>query len=320
MSGSMGYGMEVMMQKMIIAKMFKPYLKDAATANDGSLTAKDLKRCESYALLTATTLGANYAILHGQSMTMEQRAAQTLLGGLTPLYDDLFDRPELDTERLLYLKQHPHKAVPTSTREHLFLRFLRVLQHLAADIDVFNAQFMDVYRTQLASKDQERAGIEGEALKTILYEKGGHAALLFRSLMPYPMRDGEKEAIMQWGWVIQLLDDTFDLYEDHQDGIRTLANTAHSMDAYVAMCEAEFRELATRFRAADFPKRATERALNRMLFIICWGLVALDKLKALPEHGGRFDPAAYDRKQLICDMDKFANQVRGVGAYLKFRW
>ena len=172
----------------------------------------------------------------------------------------------------------------------------------------------------MASKQQERADIDAEALKTILYDKGGHAAMLFRSMMPYPMRDGEQEAIMQWGWVIQLLDDTFDLYEDHQSGIRTLATTSRSMDDYVALCEAEFRELATRFRAADFPKANTERALNRMLFIICWGLVALEQLKALPQTGERFDPAQYDRKQLICDMDKFANQLRGAGAYLKFKW
>lgn len=308
------------MQKMMLRKMLRPYLQQAAKDNDGSLSAKDLKRVNGYALLTTTTLGANYAILHGRSMSMEERAAQTLLGALTPLYDDFFDVAELSADNLQYMMRHPHKYTHTSTREHLFLRFLRILQHLAPDIDTFNEVFFEVYRTQLASKQQEREGTDAATLKTILYEKGGYAALLFRMLLREPMREGEKEAIMQWGWVIQLLDDTFDVYEDHANGIRTLANTAESMEAYAALCYEEFRELARRFRAVGFERKRTERVLNRMLFIICWGLVALEQFKKLPPKSSPFDASEYERSQLICDMDRLGNQLRGVQAYLGWRW
>ena len=320
MMGAMGYGMDAMMQKMIISKMMSPYFKDAREADDGSLTARDLKRVQSYAQLCPTTLGANYAILRGRSMTMEERAAQTLLGGVTPLYDDFFDRVDLSEDLVLKVTEAPHDCEPNNAREWMFIRYMRVLRHLAADIDTFLPQFHEVYKSQLASKQQERQNLDQASLKKILYEKGGHAALLFRVLLPDPLRDGEAEAMMQWGWVIQLLDDTFDVYEDHQEGIQTLATTANSMEEYAEFCYEEFRELAKRFRAIDYPKGRTNKALNRMLFTICWGLVALEQFKKLPQKGHRFNPADYERKQLICDMDKTSNQLKGMAKYMGFKW
>ena len=283
LSARAGYKREAGRQHSMFKKLMPRFIREARAAEDGSVTERDLHRVTAHATRVPLTLGATYALLRGTPLTDEERICQTLLGGLTPICHDYFDRPELCEERLLKSMGAPLEIDPESAHEWIYIRFMRILPHLVPDIDTFYPAFREVYRTQLATRQQGQKNLSYTDLKGLFYDQGSAVAHLARTLVRTPIDEAELAAVQQWGWVLQLVDDTMNLHKDQEAGRQTVATTADNITAYTALCHEEFRELAKRVRALGRSKAQTERILGRMLLVLARGLSMLQQLQQQPK-------------------------------------
>ena len=134
---------------------------------------------------------------------------------------------------------------------------------------------------------------------------------MFRRLLAHPLSLAERQAILEFGYLMQLADDIFDLWHDRQAGVRTLATTAPREIRAVFLkeiFEKQVAETRAAFRKTIFPKSQVETALAIVLGIVSVTRVCIDqylfwekKLGAMPLD---------DRKKMVCDMERFPNMLR----------
>ena len=318
LSGSATYGREVLYQRRFIKNQLGKLFSEAQTA-DRTIKASDVKRMQNYALLTATVLGENYATLRGQPLSESERITQTYLGALTPLFDDYFDQESQKENPVKAMMDDPFGFPAKKEREKLFCKLLQQIHRTMPGREAIFQTAHEVFRTQKESLKQLEKTTDRAAIWQVSLDKGGQAALLFRQVMDNPLKPEEEHAIWQWGAVIQLLDDTFDIYEDFKAGIRTVATTSQDMEVYAKEVTQHIDELVRLFRALPYPDARVQKALNKMMFIVCWAWVALEQFQKLQrKNGPPFKLNQFQRKELICDMAKLSNQLKGGISYCRY--
>lgn len=281
---------------------------------DATITAKDINKITNYyALGVPAVLGTIFAKLRGKQLTTRERKALTYLGAITGLFDDLFDRWHIDPSRIYVFMDNPASIEPENSFESLFLHWYekRALSYIA-DKEAFREACSPVFAAQKQSLLQtHRYDTDIERIKEITYFKGGVSVLFYRSALSKQADEAEKVALDRAGALLQLGNDIFDVYKDLKAGVKTLVT--ESLD--IRLLKEEFitrlKLTLDSFSALDLPKRNIQSALHILLSGVSRCLVCLDQLQRLQEAGdGVFRAHIYDRKQLICDMEKPVNIAR----------
>ncbi len=305
-------------QKSFIKKNLSPILNSIKETNDGSISKADLKKITNYyALGVPGFLGASFGRLRGKALLDPERYAMTYLGGISGLLDDLFDDPDKEWSHLEKFILNPDSLIPHNSFEALGLQLYLKGLAKASNPEKLKQKALEVFQTEKESILQQGKDISKDKIKELTFLKGGNSFLFYRLCMEHPLDATEEKLIYQAGGLMQMGNDIFDVWEDAQQEIQTLATC--SQDIYILRREfiEELKLVVIYAHATNFPKKNILQFINFILLGISRVLVCLDQFEAL--QGSKtsiFQPEKYSRKQLICDMELFRNKKAATKHYL----
>lgn len=202
-------------------------LHDLALPRSGDLSSREKRRLQHY-FYGATYLSVVFCTLRGYPRSRREKHLFTNLAALAYFFDDLVETFREGGEPGALWRDNPEEYGHAADSRGLALHFLHnIYRELpAADLDEFKRFMHRVFNIETAGRQQSGAqiyGLENRDLEKITAEKGGCSVLLFRRVLAHPLSAGEQNALYQFGTLIQLCDDIFDLWHDRQAGTVTLA-------------------------------------------------------------------------------------------------
>ncbi|MGW0195299.1 class 1 isoprenoid biosynthesis enzyme [Nonomuraea sp. NPDC003201] len=209
-----------------------------------------------------------YARMAGRSCDGE---LVMLAGSVARLYDDMIDNggdPAIDSWVASLFEADEHAA----SRDH----HQRLLAALYAEIrrrapgELWHTALLELHDYQVLSRKQRDPATPAAQLGKITRGKGGLAGLVLFGLVHPDMSVVQRDAVMEAGEALQLLDDYLDQDADLRAGIGTLVNRGE-----VSLAEVGARLLALRPRLAACYGSAAARPFAATLFL----LLAVNVLK-----------------------------------------
>jgi len=296
-------------------------IRESKATNDLSLSTQDYTKISTYyGYAVPVIFGESFCLLKSLEMTERERMALTYLGGLTGLFDDLFDKKEISETYIKELIENPDSNSVQNSYEKLILKFYSIALGNINHPELIN-HFLNVYNAQVESKRQKSVAIDDLEIYNITLNKGGVSTLLFRSIFNENLNEQEKQMIFKLGGLFQLENDIFDVYKDLQEGIKTLVTTENNIKnlrhTYIALLDEVFNSVQqTNYLTTG---KATFKQIVYLVF--CRGLVCLDMLeKNQKKSGNVFDIAKYKRNELICDMQKPMNILKSIHYFSKYNF
>ena len=272
------------------------------------------KRIWNYTLQSAAT-NTWFAELRGYKASKMEINAGIYLGAYTPVHDDLVDEHSLDHEAIVQLQEEKN----TGNIHYALISFLyKKLKDNIPDIHRFNHYFQLCGEAQTASLQQlNPQSIELPALQKITFDKGGYATLLYRNILQNKLLKGEEDAIYNLGASLQLVNDMFDVYKDHQNHVQTLPSSLPDLNLIATIFKEKVQSTITSFSQLSYPTNQKENMLWLLKIMLSRGFVCLEQLQSLPGALNSFSPGNYTRQQLICDMEKPKNIGRSLAVASK---
>ncbi|QED37607.1 hypothetical protein FK178_07655 [Antarcticibacterium arcticum] len=305
-------------QKKFIRKNLFPNLIPFAEANDG-ITGKDLKKITSYyALGVPAILGESLAILRGEPLHQTERYSLTYLGGISGLLDDLFDDPLQKADHLEEFILQPENLHPSNAHEQLLsMMYIEGLSFSAQPRKLKNQALM-VYKAQQQSLQQKLSAVSKEKVVALTLSKGGTSFVFYRLCMNHPLSAEEEELLSKLGGLMQLGNDIFDVWEDHREGTVTAATQCKNIPQLRKIFHNDLMKVYELASLTPYPRKQIHRFLQIITLALSRVFVCLDQFEVLQHQTGNiFSIEDYERKQLICDMQKPANQLKAIKYYLK---
>jgi hypothetical protein len=281
-----------------------------------SLTEADFRKLTHYyGLAVPAILGEAFCALRGRPMTPRERLASTCQGAMTGLGDDFFDKSALSGGELQALLHHqPGHTAGQQLAQYL----LRLAEAEVPDAAASRAQLGRVVAAQLASQQQVGPPLGHDQLVALTWAKGGESLLFYRTAYAHALPAPEREALYHLGGLMQLGNDIFDVYEDCQARVQTLATTANRVASLRALFLGQLAQARAQVWAMPYPAGRIQwfwAMLSLAVFSRC--LVCLDQLAGCQaQSGGEFQPHLYPRQALICDMECWPNRWRSVYYHL----
>ena len=282
--------------------------------SDGTLNEKDfIKIRKYYGLAVPGVLGEAFCILRGYPMSVQERISSTCQGALTGLFDDFFDDFQLPESYLRQLIDHPELVKTEKSNEKLFIYLYTRCLKEAKSAQLVKDYFHKVLDAQSLSLRQVLPETTMEEIEKTTLFKGGISVVFYRTVFQHEMNEQEEKAMYSLGSLGQLGNDIFDIYKDLKGGIRTSVTETKDIKPIRLWFNQLVDELYQNSYAMNFPKRNIEQYIRFLNIGIHRITVCLDQLEALQaQRGGVFEPKKYERKALICDMEKPRNLLKVV--------
>lgn len=270
---------------------------------DNQYKNKLLKKTERYAIAIPVRLGEAYCLLRGAEMTLAERMAITCAGGLTGLFDDLFDENKISDQQILdFVKNKTSVTGPVDLKLIEFL-YQHLLKNVQADTDLTDL-IERVVQSQISSRRQFESSISNEEVKSIVAEKGGASLLFYRSAFAGSMSYNEEKMIFRLGALGQFVNDIFDVYSDFQDGIVTAANNKTRIEDLRKEFDQDVFLTLSLISESGFQKKSIERFRKIVIFILSGAYLCINNYEELQRrNGNRFYIPDFKRQDLICDME-----------------
>jgi len=308
----------VLTQKRFVKKYLVTELKPFKTTKDPSLSKADIRKITHYyGLGVPAILGTAFCRLHNRKFEEQERLVMTYLGGISGLLDDLFDDPDKKWDHLEEFILTPENLEPQSNSEAVLKQlYLKGLEN-STNPEALKKQALAVFKTEKLSI-QQRSSIEPSKIKELTFLKGGHSFVYYRLCLNKPLLIPERKMIFQVGGLMQIGNDIFDVWEDCQQGINTVASVEKDIKKLRRSFNSEL-DLAVNYAfACEFQQKQIEQFLKFTLFGLSRVYVCLDQFEKLQlTTNGIFEPHSYSRKQLICDMELAKNKKAALKYYLK---
>jgi hypothetical protein len=206
-----------------------------------------------------------------------------------------------------------------SHKEIAYAYLLKKVYHFVADKSRFYEFFQEVYQAQWQSKSLLNPELPRSELAAISARKGAVSAWVFRSLIAEPISPEELNMLEQLGYLGQFMDDIFDLYDDHQEGLQTLAND-YSGD-FTPVYEKflmEIEELKVLIQKLPFSKNRKMCFQRELMLMVSGGILACQHFLKVQRKYGHLDIQNIPRKELIVDMESKKNHVKMLLLALKY--
>jgi len=309
-------------QKRFLQKSLMVDIDESRKTNDGSLDEKDFRKMtDYYGYAVPAILGESYCLLRGKRMSSDERLALTCLGGLTGLFDDFFDKKNLPESYIRDLVENPGEQNGNNSNESLFLKLYRKALDHSADTENLKKRFLQVLEAQIQSKKQMNQETDRKEIEEITFFKGGISLLFYRSIFSDKLCEEEERLFYKLGSVMQLENDIFDVYKDEKDGVKTLVTTEKHIDHLRKEYSSLSLEIIDLAGKTNFTKKNIQQFLRIVMLVICRGFVCLDFLKNNEKNtDNEFSVAGYERKDLICDMEKPVNFLKTLNFYAGYNF
>jgi hypothetical protein len=308
---------QLQVQKHFMQAHLKPFLHEHLASNDGSIDADDIRKIEKYyGLAVPAILGEAFAQLRGMQLSHTERLAATFLGASTGLYDDLFDKKQLPDDYINNMFHHTDTISPQNNFEKMLMASWGRTKDLCASKELLAHYAIGIHQLQIETKQQQTGHLSTEAIERLTFDKGGYSVLLYMSLFYRSMPVADEKMYYNAGALLQLENDIFDVYKDSMAGIKTLVTQGKDMAVLRALYAQKWGEVKESIHQTAYSAKG-KKAFTRMLCaIVSRGFVCLDMLeKRQSENTGIFDPLVFERKKLICDMEKPVNLLRTIHYY-----
>jgi hypothetical protein len=310
-------------QQRFLSTELKPQLDAAMKKNDGSLDKEDIKKITRYyGLAVPCILGEALCVLRGRNMDLQERLALTYQGAMTGLFDDFFDKEKMTEELVKAFMETPDRVSTQSLRQELFVDFYKKALQYSQNPGLTLDYLRKVYAGQIESKKQAIPGkLSQDEIKRITVDKGGQSVLFYRSVLANQITREEEHALYQMGGLMQFGNDIFDIYKDCQHGIETLMTTARHVNGV----RNTFRQMMESSFDAVYQTRYDRKNIKRFLRLFSMSLcarcfVCMDQLEEKEKRSGNeFTPYQYNRKDLVCDMDRNRNKVKTLIYFIRNR-
>jgi hypothetical protein len=286
---------ELRAQKKYINDIVEPYLNKLEVRHNGLFTKyQRFKITSSYCLYVPVIVCYSVSRLIGQPISQEQRKSATMMGLITPLYDDLLDELNLTPNQIEQLT-----TAPENYQSDVFL--VNAVKEIGIDLN--NSAFdkaaylhvsKDVLQVQINTIEQFNPNISSDELQKITWDKAMISFVYYYThLFGTPTKE-MREA----------------LYKDCQGKSYTLANTCQDFSNLKTFFFEKNKELFQKVSALPYPKKDKEYFMIRMLLIICSGLVAINYMIKLEKIKGKpVNWFTLSRKELVIDMEKPKNLI-----------
>jgi len=309
-----------LIQKRFANAFFRDTIEKFLVSNNFNIGADQTKRLKHYIEIMPLLLGDVYCLIWGRALSKKERELLTYLSAFAPLMDDFFDKDKRDLSEIRSLIFQPSSFVPQNDSEHL-AKF--ILEKLHALVHPLNADWKEtavkLLEAQQRSTQQANPDLSKAEVEQICYDKGGFTLMMGRVLLANPVASIEQEAIMNLGYLIQFVDDIFDIWEDSQNGIKSLANQSQSMEALENVYCSKLNKVYDSVYDLGFDSKNVSRFLNCMFILFVRGFVALEQFKAVEKScGGKLNPLTIKRSLLICDMEKVSSMLKTYTYYIKY--
>lgn len=307
-------------QRRTVVTTLNPNIEESKKSNDNSLDDLDFKKMTNYyGLAVPVMVGESFCRLRGKKMSSNERMALTCLGGLTGLFDDFFDRKDMPVDYIKSLLEFPHKLTGKNSNEKLILTlYLKVLDNLS-NPERLKFHSVKVYNAQVLSKKQTGSGLTGKEIEDITFRKGGSSVLFYRCAFTEELSEVEEQLFYKLGSIWQIENDLLDVYKDNKAGIKTLVTTENKINnirkKYIGLLD----ELVGFLLQTRYSVSNKRWFLDTVLLYISIGFVALDVLeKNERKTGDIFVLEKYERKDLICDIEKPTNIIKIIHYFAKY--
>lgn len=263
----------------------------------------------------STYLASLMCCLRGRRLSHNEQELFGYLAALACFFDDLTDKYPAPTASPITKTADPETFGAEADHRGIALHLLHgIHQRLPAqNLRHFNALMHRVFKTETAGHQPNNL----TDLLSIHAEKGGCSVLLFRSLMDEPLTQPEENAWFQFGALIQLSDDIFDLWHDHQAGIQTPATQLarlNSVEGMVAQFERQVLIARKAFYQTPHPVHRIETTLGMQFILESITRVCLKHYhKLLRQHGAL---PLHNRTMMVVDMEKIHNRLKVVRQWL----
>lgn len=265
-----------------------------------------------------SVLGNSLCVLRGAALTPKERLCLTYLGGISGLLDDFFDDPKKEANPLKEFIFHPQNLEPQNSNEALLLHFYLSGLELAKDPEKIKMQALEVFEAQEKSLIQNHQNHPAGELDKIIFAKGGSSFIYYRLCLEHPLDKAEEDLLFHLGGLMQLGNDIFDVWEDTKAGISTAATRCKDINEIRQMFSSQLEETFRLARETGYKEKQVKKFLRITGLALSRVYVCLDQFEQLQSSSGNiFKPEKYDRKQLICDMQKISNQLKAIGYYRK---
>jgi len=306
-------------QKHFMSRHLAPVLNSMGELNDGSIDEEDIQKINLYGQAIPAVLGEAYCSLRGRGMSHNERLSITFLGSITGLFDDLFDRRNLSAEYILNLLQHPVEKMNARQNENLLVRLYLLGLRNSDHPEVIKEYAIRVYEAQISSLRQETDELTEDELKLITYNKGGFSMPLYRCALKGDLSPVDYDLLYNLGAIGQLENDIFDIYKDYKAGLRTLPTTINDITHLRKIYENQIDKIFDLINQTAYPEKNKKKFRHFSSMVVCSGLVCLDMFQDLANQSENgFQLQKYNRKQLICDMQRLSNLLKMLHYTSKF--
>lgn len=185
---------------------------------------KNLKinKIKGYAAKITTYFGLYIEYLTEKKLTKTEFKNLALAGAITPIYDRFCDNTNISKEDLNQLTFNPSKLETDDHYMELYSHMLIHLRKQIKNIEGFDMECEKVMNAQLESRQQSE-DIDLATIDSLTQEKGGASFLFWASTLDRSFDDEQKKLFFQLGGFVQIIDDIFDISQDLEQGVSTLA-------------------------------------------------------------------------------------------------
>ncbi len=287
-------------------------LSDLALPHPDALNRKEKRRLKHYFYGT-TYLATLFCALRGHGRNRLERKRFSNLSALACFFDDLSDDWRDQDDASIVWHNNPEQYGAIADERGLSLHFLKnihaTLPH--PNTALFEDSMHRVFNIEAVGRQQTHAeALNIQELSDITQEKGGSSVLLFRCLLDNPLSQEEQVALRLTGGLIQLCDDIFDVWFDHQDGVETVAlRLLRTGD--LALLEALFQSQTTlTYEALRHSTKSGTRsgtAIAIVHFLVSITQVCLKHYRQTQKKLGQLP--LHDRHIMVVDMERWPNRL-----------
>lgn len=274
------------------------------------MSRKEISRMQHYFLGT-TFLSTVFSCLIGRRRSSNELYLYANLSALASFFDDMVDAQRKQLSLHIMVPEDPISFGQMVDKRGLAQRLLdRVLQKLPSrNKSSFQENMQRVYAAEIGGQYSGK-NLNINEIITNTMEKGSYAVLLFRAVLePLPGR-AERLALLEFGGLVQLSDDIFDIWFDQAAGTETAAVLYvgnGNLAALVQLFEAQVVRTRQAFKKMPISGWRCHNALALVHVLTSITRVCLRRYQQLA--ATHIEIPFSDRKKMVVDMAGFTNQL-----------
>lgn len=308
---------QYLQQKRFIQKNISPLLQKYKTSKSKDISAQDIYKIEHYYGLGSVILvGEAVAQLHGKKLSFNERLSATLLASLTGIFDDFFDKNELNETEIKNLLHNFNAIQPPNIKQKLAVEFYQKALQLNQHPQKIETAAWQVFEAQKNSLNQKNPDLSFNELLQLSNQKGASSMLLYRSVLSFPIAKNEEEILKISGEFFQLCNDIFDVYKDLQEGINTSILNCKNVQQIQQLVQNNYTQLQQALRQSNFTLQQQKKYNNYIHVVLARTMVSINQYQK-HEKNSLLQYHQLTRKQLITDFALFKNQYLFIQFYFR---